>query len=223
MSSIARLVPTSDELREMAQLAAPVVLVNVGTMLQGTVDTVMLGHYSSAALAAGAIGNLYVFGTTVFGMGLLTSLDPVVAQAIGAGDHESSARGVQRGVLLALASAVFALLLMLSVAPVLRWTHQPSEVVPGAVAYVRWSMIGIVPWLVFVAMRQTLQAMHRTLPMALAVIIANAVNAGLNWVFVFGHLGFSRMGVVGSAHATWISRWLMLILILWFSWPSLHP
>lgn len=223
MSSIARLVPTSDELREMAQLAAPVVLVNVGTMLQGTVDTVMLGHYSSVALAAGAIGNLYFFGSIVFGMGLLMSLDPVVAQALGAGDEESAARGVQRGVLLALASAAGAALVVLPVEPILRLMRQPEEVIPGAVTYIRWSAIGVVPWLVFTAMRQALQAMHRVLPMALAVLIANVLNAALNWVLVFGHLGFPRMGVVGSAHATWISRWVMLGLILWFSWPNLRP
>lgn len=71
--------------------------------------------------------------------------------------------------------------------------------------------------------RQTLQAMHRVLPMALAVFVANGLNVFLNWVFVFGHLGFHAMGVVGSAHATWISRWLMLALVLWLSRADMRP
>jgi MATE family multidrug resistance protein len=223
MTSWARLVPTAGELREMTRLAAPMVLVNVGLMLQGAIDTLMLGHVSPVALGAGAVGNLYFYNVAVFGMGLVMSLDPVVAQAIGAGDHEAKARGVQRGVILAVFGAVIAGLAMLPAATLLRLAHQPAEVIPGAAGYVRWSILGLAPWLVFSAFRQTLQAMHRVLPMAMAVLVANLLNAALNWVFIFGHLGFSAMGVVGAAHATWISRWVMLGLLVWFSWKDLHP
>ncbi|HYV96504.1 MAG TPA: MATE family efflux transporter [Gemmatimonadaceae bacterium] len=223
MTSLSRLVPTRSELLEMARLAGPVVIVNLGLVLQGTVDTIMLGHVSAQALAAGAVGNLYFYNVVVFGMGLIMSLDPVVSQAIGAHDAEGTARGVQRGVILALGAAVVAALLMLPAPSVLRLARQPAEVIPGAAAYVRWSMLGLVPFLVFTAFRQTLQAMHRVASMAIAVFLANVLNAGLNWVFVFGHFGVRPMGVVGSAHATWISRWLMMPLILWLSWKELGP
>ncbi len=223
MKSAARLAPTADELREMARIAAPIVLVNLGMMLQGTVDTLMLGRVSPVALAAGAVGNLYFYNVVVLGMGVLLSLDPVVAQAIGAGDTEGTARGVQRGVLIGIGAALVSGLAMLPAADVLRFAHQPPEVVPAAASYVRWSILGVIPWLLFIALRQTLQAMHRVVPMALAVFISNALNAGLNWVFIFGKFGFRPMGVVGAAHATWISRWVMLVLLVWFSWPYLGP
>ncbi len=223
MTATARLAPTRGELREMARLAAPVVLANMGGMLQGTVDTMILGHYSSTALAAGSFGNIYFFGVAVFGMGLLMSLDPVVSQAIGARDDLAMSRGVQRGLVLALITAAAGALLMLPVESVLRAAHQPAEIVAGAASYVRWSILGLLPWQLYCACRQTLQAMHRVAPVAIAVIVANLLNAFLNWVFVFGHLGFHEMGVVGSAHATWISRWVMLLLVIWFSWRDLKP
>src|SRR6185436_1319093 len=156
------------------------------------------------------------------GMGLLMSLDPVIAQALGAADHDGVARGVQRGMVLAVVTGLLAIVAMAPVGPLLRLGHQPPEVIPGATAYIWWSMLGVIPWQVFTAFRQTLQAMHRVLPMAIAVIVSNLLNAFLNWVFVFGHLGFRSMGVVGSAHATWISRWVMLLLVVWFSWPYLR-
>lgn len=207
----------------MARLAAPIVLVNVGLMLQGTVDTLVLGRVSPAALAAGAVGNLYFYNVVVVGMGLVMSLDPIVSQALGAHDRDGVARGVQRGVVLAMIASVFAALAMLPAPTVLRWMQQPAEVIDGAAGYIRWSIPGVLPWLMFTAFRQTLQAMHRVMPMAAAVFASNALNAGLNWVLVLGHFGFAPRGVVGSAQATWISRWVMLILLLWLGWRHIGP
>jgi MATE family multidrug resistance protein len=222
MSSIARLVPTRNELREMALLAAPVVIVNIGMMLQGTIDALMLGRVSATALAAGAVGNLYFFNVMIWGVGLLMSLDPIVAQALGAGDSVATARGVQRGVVLAVGTALLAALAMWPAEAVLHVARQPDDVIPGASAYVRWSILGLIPFQLFNTLRQTLQAMHRVVPMALAVLGANVVNVLLNWIFIFGHLGFAPMGVVGAAHATWVSRWVMLVLVLACSWRYIH-
>src|SRR5262245_48062781 len=104
----------------MARLATPIVLVNLGTMMQGTVDVIMLGHLSPVALAAGAVGNTYFYNVIIIGMGLLMSLDPVIAQAIGAQDNEGVARGVQRGIVLAVLTALVAMLAMIPVNHVLR-------------------------------------------------------------------------------------------------------
>ena len=89
--------PTRAELADLFRLALPVVVVQVGLMAMGVVDSIMVGHVSPTALASVAIGNLYFFGLAVFGMGVLMALDPVVAQAVGAGDERAIARAVQRG------------------------------------------------------------------------------------------------------------------------------
>ena len=92
MSAPSRSDPSTDELRATIALAVPVVLVQVGLMLMGVVDTLMVGHVSATMLAAVALGNLYFFTVSIFGMGTLMALDPIVAQAIGARDEESVAR-----------------------------------------------------------------------------------------------------------------------------------
>ena len=97
----------------MLRLAGPVVAIQVGMMLMGVVDTIMVGHVSAVALAAVALGNLYFFGLGVFGMGTLLVLDPVVAQAVGARDDPAIARGIQRGFLIALMIGIPATLLLL--------------------------------------------------------------------------------------------------------------
>jgi MATE family, multidrug efflux pump len=211
------------ELRAMVRLAVPLVAVQVGLMLMGVVDLVMVGRVSATAIAAVAAGNLYFFTTTIFGMGALLTLDPVVAQAVGAGDDEGVTRGLQRGLLLAALLALPTMALLLPGGPVLRLLGQPGEVVPPAAAYVRIGAAGVLPFYVFVVLRQTLQAAHRVRPIVLTIVLANLANAFLNWVFIFGHFGLPASGVVGAAWATQIGRWLMPPLLLAFAWSDLGP
>jgi MATE family, multidrug efflux pump len=200
----------------MLRLALPVVIVQVGMMAMGVVDTIMVGHISAQALAAVALGNLYFFSLAVFAMGTLMVLDPVVAQAVGARDGPAVARAVQRGVLMAALLSVPAALLLASAAPLFALARQPADVVPLAAAYALRSVPGTFPFLLFIVFRQSLQSMGRTAPIVAAIVAANLANVALNWVLIFGHLGSPAMGVVGSAWATSVSR-ALLVVVLWFA------
>ncbi|MBA3498457.1 MAG: MATE family efflux transporter [Gemmatimonadales bacterium] len=226
-SAAGRIFPRRGELRSMLRLAIPVVIVQVGMMLMGVVDTVMVGHMSpdgsSVGLAAVALGHLYFFGIGVFGMGTLMVLDPVVAQAVGARDEAAVARGMQRGVLLAVMLAVPSVAILLAAGPVLGWARQPAEVVPLAAAYTVWLAPGVLPFFLFIVFRQSLQAFRRTASIVVAIVVANLVNAALNWALIFGHGPFGRMGVLGSAWATTASRWLLLAVLVALAWREIAP
>lgn len=213
----------TSELRATIALAIPVVVVQLGFMAMGVVDTLIVGRLSARALAAVALGNLYFFDVSILGQGTLMALDPLVAQALGANDEEGVARAIQRGLVLALGLSVFTALVLAPASGVLTALRQPADVVPDAAAYTRISIIGVLPYLVFVVLRQTLQAMHKVAPIVWTVVVANGANALLDWVFVYGHLGSPALGVAGSAIATAASRWLMLLLLLAFSWRELEP
>jgi MATE family multidrug resistance protein len=202
----------------MLQLAVPVVIIQVGMMAMGVVDTVMVGHISARALAAVALGNLYFFMLAVFALGTLMVLDPVVAQAVGARETPAIARAVQRGIIIASLLTIPTVVLLLLADPVFRLLDQPAEVIPLAAAYAVRTAPGAFPFLLFIVFRQTLQAMGSTAPIVGAIISANVVNAGLNWILIFGHLGFPEMGVVGSAWATTISRCLLFVGL----WVAAH-
>lgn len=213
----------SDELRATIALAVPVVLVQVGFMAMGLVDTIMVGRVSALVLAAVALGNLYFVNVTIFGMGTLLALDPLVAQAAGAGNERAVSQAMQRGLVIALGLCALTTFVLAPAAPVLRALGQSPLIVPNAASYARISIIGAVPFFAFIVMRQSLQALHRVAPIVWTMLAANVTNAGLNWVFVYGHLGSPALGAAGSAIATAISRWLMLILLLGLAWPELRP
>ena len=206
--------PRREDLRATVRLALPVVVIQVGMMAMGVVDTIMVGHVSAQALAAVALGNLYFFGLAIFAMGTLMVLDPVVAQAVGARDEPAAARGIQRGVLLAVLLTLPAALLLLAAGGFMTLARQPAEVVPLAAGYAVRLAPGVLPFFVFVVFRQSLQAMRVTAPIVVAIVVANLANAGLNWMLIFGRLGAPAMGVLGSAWATTASRWLLAILLV---------
>ena len=206
----------------MARLALPIVLAQVGLMAMGVVDTLMMGRVSAEALAAVALGNLYFVTLGFPGTGTLMVLDPLVSQAVGAKDAERIALGVQRGFVLAVLLSAFTCLLLWPVHGVLELLHQPPALVALATPYVRISILGVLPFFAFVVLRQSLQAMHELRPLLVVVVVANVINAFLNWVFVYGHLGSPAMGAPGSAWATCVSRWIMTLLLAAASWPTLR-
>ena len=214
--------PSAADLSTLLGLALPIVGIQVGLMLMGVVDTVLVGHVSATALAAVALGNLYFLALMIFGMGALLALDPLVAQGVGAGDHDQVVLAVQRALVIAVGLAALASLLCLPARGVLQLLHQPRDVIPAAAGFVHASIPGAFPFLAFIVLRQSLQAMKRVAPIVVTIVLANLVNVGLNVVLVFGKLGLPALGPIGSGIASTVSRWFMLACLLVLSWREIR-
>lgn len=215
--------PTRADFRELVGLAIPIVAVWVGIMLMGVVDSIMAGRYSAQALASVAVGNFYFFSVFVFAAGVLFSLDPLVAQAVGAGDRDAITLALERGLVLSVLLTVVTIPPLLLAGSVLRALKQPAEVIPGATLYVTIVGTSVLPLLVFTAIRQTLQAMERVAPIVVATVVANLINALLNWALIFGRLGFPSLGIRGAAIATTVSRLVLTGALVLLAWPHLRP
>lgn len=221
--SLRELRPRRVDLEAVIRLAVPVAGVQLGLMGMGLVDTLMVGRVSAEDLGAVALGNMLFFVATVFGMGILMALDPLVAQAVGAGDEDGAARAVQRGLVLAIALGILTSTVLLGAGPTLRIARQPEEVIPLAVAYVLAVIPGVLPFFFFLVFRQTLQAMSRVSPILWTALAANLVNFGLNWILIYGNLGSPPLGSLGSAIASSLARLFMAAALLAIAWPLLRP
>jgi MATE family multidrug resistance protein len=215
--------PRRRDLEAMMRLALPVVVVQVGMMLIGVVDTMVVGRLSSEALAAVALGHVAVVAVSSFGVGMLLALDPLVAQAVGAGDEVVVRRSVQRGMVLAIGLMVPTTLLLMPVETVLTILRQPPETVPIAAAYVRICIPGLLPFYGFVVLRQSLQAMGRLRPIVITIIAVNLFNLIADWALVFGAGPIPRLGPIGSAWATTAARTLLFVILLTAARPELTP
>ena len=207
----------------LVRLAIPVALAQLGMMSMGLVDLWMVGRLGKDSLGGVALGDLWAFGTTAIGMGIVMGLDPIVSQAHGAGDGERAGRALQRGVVVAcLLGGVIWYLFGFAAQVTVLFDQEPhlAEIGGRYCAVQGWS---IPAFLVFVALRQYLQGRGMMRPTLWTILIANVFNYATNKVLIFGHLGFEPMGIEGAGIATGLSRIVMLvILIAWILKFRLH-
>ena len=183
------------ELGDLIALAVPLTLGHLGHQLMTVVDTAMLGHYRDTALAGAGIGGGVLFALTVLGMGTLMGLDTLVPQALGAGEARRARRLMSAGVRLGLVLAVPLSLGVAIAALVLPLTPVEPAVAREAAAYLLGRLPGMVPFLLFAAMRSYLQAHHITRPMVWAVVVGNLVNLVADWLLIFGDGGLVALGL----------------------------
>ena len=215
--------PLRAEIRKMAALGVPVAATQLSTMLLGFVDTVMVGRVSVEAIGAVALANVWIFGTLMFANGVLMGLDPVVAQAHGAGDGERAGRALQTGLVLAGLLSLPVALLWLGSERFLLFTGQDPLLARLAHDYTIVQLPGIPCFLAYGALRQYLQGREHMRAALWVILAANVFNALFNWVFIFGHLGVPALGVVGAGIATTLTRAISFAgLVVWTRAFALH-
>jgi MATE family multidrug resistance protein len=203
------------ELSPLLKLAGPVILAEIGWMVMGIVDTIMVGPLGPAAIGAAGLGSGVFTAIAIFGMGLMLGLDAYVSQAHGAGDEAECRRWLHSGVWLAaaLGPPIMGLVWILYASLDAWGLHPEIGVLVGP--YLRGLSFGALPLLFYASFRRYLQGMHVVRPIMFALITANIVNAIGNWILIYGHLGARALGVEGSAWATTIARtWMAGFLLL---------
>jgi MATE family multidrug resistance protein len=202
------------ELRAMFVLAWPVVLAELGWLLMGIVDTIVVGPLGPAAIGAVGIGSTMFFAVMVLGMGTLFALDTFVAQNFGAGRLDVCHRWLFAGLHLALVLSLVLVPIGFVGVHLLSWSGIQPEVLAILQPYLRRLLLSAPPLLVYTVFRRYLQAMNIVRPITIVVIAANVINAVGNWMFVYGHLGAPALGAVGSAYSTLAAR-IVLAGLLW--------
>ena len=211
------------ETRKMAALGIPVAATQLSTMLLGFVDTVMVGRVSVEALSAAALANVWIFGTLMFANGVLMGLDPIVAQAHGAGDGERAGRAFQTGIGLALVLSVPVAIAWQATDAFLLATGQDARLTALAHEYTVVQIPGIPFFLCYGALRQYLQGREHMRAALWVILIANAFNALFNWIFIFGHWGAPALGLYGAGIASTGTRILSFLgLVAWTRAFGLH-
>jgi MATE family multidrug resistance protein len=199
------------EVRRLFRLALPLMAAQAGTQLMGLVDVAVLGRLGARELAAAGLGNAVFFSVSVIGMGLMFGIDPMISQAIGAGDRVRARRVLWQGVWLGLIVTGVLTLVLIAGAACLPYFGVKEELIEPAREYLLVRTLSLAPFLLFFVVRGYLQAHHVTRPMVIAMIAANVLNLAGDLVFVFGWGFIPAMGVSGAALATV----LCTILELW--------
>ncbi|MGA7155782.1 MAG: MATE family efflux transporter [Acidobacteriaceae bacterium] len=218
------------ELPPLVHLALPLIAGELGWVAMSLVDTIMLGHLPNSALAMSAAALAQVlFNTLCFGVGgVLLGLDTLISQALGAKQQHEANRWLLHGLVMAVALSAL-LIAIFAVTPALL-LHLPvnRNILAQAVPAMQGLNYGTLPLLLYFALRRYLQAAHHGRPIAFALISANLVNAGVDWLLIFGHrwhlaghtLAIPAFGVTGSSWSTSFARLYLMAVLLIAVWQA---
>jgi len=209
-----RLTQYTREFKYNFKLASPVILGMLGHTFVSFVDNIMVGQLGAAELAAVSLGNSFIFIAMSLGIGFSTAITPLVAEADSEGNFEKGKSVFKHGVVLCTLVSLLLFLLTLLCKPLMAFMKQPEEVVVLAKPYLDMVAFSLIPLIIFQAFKQFSDGLSMTKYPMYATLLANLVNVAVNYVLIFGKLGFPAMGIVGAGIGTLVSRLLML-LVLW--------
>ena len=211
------------------KVAFPVMLTQFGAALVALADSIMVGHYGTADLAAVSFSNAIFFTVMVFSMGALMGITPLVGHVHGRLEkllqqgttedeinhkHEQITSYLINGLVYTVFICVLSLLLLAPCVPFLDQFGQEPAVVSCARPYYILIVLSILPFLLFCFSKQFLEGLGNTFVAMMITLGCNIVNIVLNWIFIFGHCGFAAMGAEGAGWATLIARTMMPLCFL---------
>jgi len=196
------------------KLALPAMCSQMGHLIVQLTDSMMLGHYDTTALAASAFGqSVFVVGL-VFCVGFTLALTPLVSAARGAGDVVAAVQWLIHGLVINLAMALLVTLLLLALYPWLDAFGQAPEVTATARPYYLLLTASLLPVMVFQTFRQFTEGLGNTRLAAIITALEALLNLGLNYMLIFGHGGFPRLGIVGAGVATLLVRVVLAVVFV---------
>ncbi|SDE31576.1 MATE family efflux transporter [Sporomusa acidovorans] len=201
-----------EKIRQLVIILLPIFITQLSLCSLSFFDAMMSGHASQHDLAGVAIGsNLWM---PVFSgiNGILMALTPIIAQLNGAGRHKEMPFIVLQGCYLAVVLAGIVILAGIVLAgPVLSLMGLEPVVADIAYRFLAAIALGVVPLFLSTALRSFIDTLGYTRITMLIMLGALPVNVLLNYLLVFGHLGFPRLGGVGTGYASALTYWLILV------------
>lgn len=200
----------TQEFKKNLTIAYPVMLGQLGHVLVGLADNIMVGRLGAAPLAAVSLGNSLVFIALSIGIGFSFAITPLIAEADGAQNIEKGRSYFQHGIILCALTGLLLFGLVWLSKPALYYLDQPEEVVHLALPYIDIVAFSMLPVMVFQAFKQFGDGLSQTKYAMYATILANLVNVLFNYLLIYGVWIFPRLELEGAAIGTLISRFFML-------------
>jgi MATE family multidrug resistance protein len=204
------------EVRALCWLGGPLLANNLALAGTAFADTVMAGRLGAQDLAAVAVGSCFWFLALLLGLGTLMGLNPITAHLVGGGRPEGVGAYVRQSLWLSQALAVAMFALLWPVEPFMRAVGVDPSIIGKTTGYTHAIACGLPAVFAYLTLRFMSEGVARTRPIMYCAITGLSVNVALNYVLMFGKLGFPRLGAVGCGIASAIALWCMLGLMVWF-------
>ena len=187
----------------------------LGHVLVGLADNIMVGQLGAAPLAAVSLANSIVFIALSLGIGFTFAITPLIAEADGEKNIEKGRTYFHHGLLLSVIVGILLFLVLIFIEPILYKMDQPKEVVALAIPYFKIVAFSMIPLLIFQGFKQFADGLSLTKYAMQATIVANIINVFFNYILIYGKLGFPKLELEGAGYGTLFSRIAMVLFLIY--------
>ena len=205
------------EFIDTLKLAAPMALTQLGQIVMMTTDLALVGRLGEEAVAGAALANTVYFVTFTLGMGVVSAVAPLAAQAFGARDPHRVRRALRVGLWAALLISLPVMAFPIYGEAILRMLGQAETPARLAQQYLFGLVWGATPALWLLAIRGFMGALNRPQPVLWITLAAIPANALLVYLLIHGELGLPRLGLFGAGLAHSMVNFAMFLAGLWFA------
>ena len=198
--------------KETIRLGVPIMLGQLGIIVVGFADNIMVGHHSTAELAAASFVNNFFNLAFIFGMGFSYGLTPLIGRLFAAGEREEAGAMLKNSLCINFAVGVLLSLCMLGLLFQLDALGQPRELYPYIIPYYILQLFSVIFAMLFNSFKQFSDGTTDTLTPMCIMLGANVLNIIGNYFLIYGHGGFPELGLTGAGISTLLSRVLTLVV-----------
>jgi MATE family multidrug resistance protein len=200
--------------QETISLSIPVIIGQLGFVLMGVIDNMMIGQLTYVHLSAGALANGNFFIIAVLGMGISFAISPLVAEAAAKENHLQTAQYLKQGSWIGLLTGIVLGTLIWFSADLFPYMNQPEEDVVLADSYLRILSFTMMPLMIFLVFKQFVDGLSHTVPAMVITLLGLSFNVLANWLLIYGNWGFPRLELDGAGYGTLSSRIFMMVLMI---------
>ena len=201
--------------KETIRLGVPIMLGQLGIIIVGFADNIMVGHHSTQELAAASFVNNFFNLAFIFGMGFSYGLTPIVGRLFAQKQYAEVGATLKNSLAINFIVGILLSLCMLFLLFNLDWLNQPKELYPYIIPYYILQLFSVVFTMLFNSFKQFSDGTTDTLTPMYVMLSANVVNIIGNYFLIYGHGGFPELGLTGAGISTLFSRILTLAAFCW--------
>jgi MATE family multidrug resistance protein len=205
-----------EEIFKTFKLAYPVIIGQLGVIMMGVVDSMMVGRLGPVPLAAASLGNSLIFIILIIGIGSSIVVSPLVAILVGGNRFSECGTYFRQSLVVNIALSLVMIIIILLGVNFIYLLNQPPEIIEQAIIYMSIVGLSAFPLMIYQTYKQFIEGLSVMKPAMIIALSANFVNAFANWVLIFGELGFPKLGIAGAAWATFASRIFMAAAIMFY-------
>ncbi len=201
--------------KSLAALGLPIIVGQIGNIVLGFADTLMVGRHSMVELAAASFVNTMMMLFIVFVLGFSYGLTPVVGSLFGRGEKAKIGETVKNALAANMLLAVLSVVVLLAVYFNVHRLGQPEELLPLVRPYLIVNILSM-PFVCWMnSFKQFFDAIGDTKTPMYVLLGGNVLNILGNYLLIYGVMGFPEMGLLGAGLATLLSRVVMALSLTW--------